>query len=141
MEVQSKEVSKNIACRKGQGDWDLWLLWLTMGYWFSKQTSFFFPPYFILFDWDPNLPTSICRKMMTILDLGWSICTWMWSYDITFQKMSCQWCLKTFLFFNIETHCSIPLYMEEDTCHKFRDIPQEIMCICNKQCLQRWMLR
>jgi hypothetical protein len=87
------------------------------------------------------LPTSICRKMMTILDLGWSICTWMWSYDITFQKMSCQWCLKTFLFFNIETHCSIPLYMEEDTCHKFRDIPQEIMCICSKQCLQCWMLR
>lgn len=52
------------------GDWDLQLPWLAINYQFNEQMSLvYFSTYFFLFGWELDLPTSICKEAMTILDL------------------------------------------------------------------------
>jgi hypothetical protein len=51
-------------------DWDLHLLWLTMGYRFNQQASLAsFSPYFLLFSCHPELPTSIRCDVMVVVSL------------------------------------------------------------------------
>jgi hypothetical protein len=51
-------------------DWDLQLPWLAMGYRFSRQASLsYFSPYFLLFDYEPELPVSIRRNAMAIINM------------------------------------------------------------------------
>jgi hypothetical protein len=51
-------------------DWDLYLPWLTMGCRFNRQASLAsFTPYFLLFGCHPELPTSIRRDVMVVVNL------------------------------------------------------------------------
>jgi hypothetical protein len=56
--------------KKHLGVWDLQSPWLAINYRFNEQMSLVsFSTYFFLFGWELDLPTSICREAMTILDL------------------------------------------------------------------------
>jgi hypothetical protein len=67
------------TCKKGfrkicftgnKKDWDLTLLYITMGYKMSKHTSlFYFTPYFLLFGRHPIPPSSIVTQMDEVVDL------------------------------------------------------------------------
>ncbi len=51
-------------------DWDLWLPWLAMGYRFSWQAFLSsFSSYFLLFDCEHELPTSIRQDVMVIVNM------------------------------------------------------------------------
>jgi len=57
-------------------DWDLALLYITMGYRKSKHASLFhFSPYFLLFGRHPIPPFSIAAQMDSVVDLD-SLATW-----------------------------------------------------------------
>jgi len=52
-------------------DWNLQLPWLAMGYRFNQQASLTsFSLYFLLFARDPELPTSICHNVMTMINFN-----------------------------------------------------------------------
>jgi hypothetical protein len=51
-------------------DWDIQSPWLAMGYQFSHQASLAsFSPYFLLYNQDPNLPTTICHESNEVVNL------------------------------------------------------------------------
>jgi hypothetical protein len=73
------------TCKKGlqkiclignKEDWDLALLYITMGYRMFKHVSLFhFAPYFLLFGRHPIPPFSIAAQMDQVVDLD-SLTTW-----------------------------------------------------------------
>ncbi len=62
---------RKYGLQKGHlGDWDIQSPWLAMGYRFSRQASLAsFSPYFLLYDRDPDLPTTICREFSEVVNL------------------------------------------------------------------------
>ena len=69
------QIVKHGLCKYGLqeghlGDWDLQLLWLAMGYQFSRQASLAsFSPYFLLYGREPNLRAAIRRDVDRVLHL------------------------------------------------------------------------
>jgi hypothetical protein len=66
-----KKALRKYGLQKGHlGDWDIQSPWLAMGYQFSCQTSLAsFSPYFLLYDQNPNLPTTICCESSEVVNL------------------------------------------------------------------------
>jgi hypothetical protein len=65
-----KRALRKYGLQKGHlGDWDIQSPWLAMGYRFSHQASLAsFSPYFLLYDRDPNLPTTIRRESSEVVN-------------------------------------------------------------------------
>jgi hypothetical protein len=60
------------------GDWDIQSPWLTMEYRFSRWASLVsFSPYFIVYDQDLGLPTTICRESSEVVNLD-DLEMWLW---------------------------------------------------------------
>jgi len=71
-----KKGLRKICLTRNKEDWDLALLYITMGYRMSKHTSLFhFSPYFLLFGRHPIPPSSIATQMDQVMDLD-SPSTW-----------------------------------------------------------------
>jgi hypothetical protein len=65
-----KKGLRKICLTKNKEDWDLALLYITMGYKMSKHASLFhFSPYFLLFGRHPIPPSSIVVQMDQVVDL------------------------------------------------------------------------
>jgi len=65
-----KKGLRKICLTKNKEDWDLALLYITMGYRMSKHASLFhFSPYFLLFGKHPIPPSSIVVQMDQVVDL------------------------------------------------------------------------
>ncbi len=66
-----KRALRKYGMQKGHlGDWDIQSPWLAMGYRFSRQTSLAsFSPYFLLYDQDLDLPTTIHRESNEVVNL------------------------------------------------------------------------
>jgi hypothetical protein len=66
----------NICLTKNKEDWDMTLLYITMGYMMSKHASLsHFSPYFLLFGRHPIPPSSIANQMDQVVDLDFPT-TW-----------------------------------------------------------------
>ncbi len=66
-----KRALHKYGLQKGHlGDWDIQSPWLAMGYQFNRQASLAsFSPYFLLYNRDPDLPTTICRESSEVVNL------------------------------------------------------------------------
>jgi transposase InsO family protein len=66
-----KKTLRKYGLQKGHlGDWDIQSPWLAMGYRFSRQASLaLFSPYFLLYDQDLDLPTTIRRESNEVVNL------------------------------------------------------------------------
>jgi hypothetical protein len=71
-----KKGLRKICLNKNKEDWDLALLYITMGYMMSKHASLsHFSPYFLLFGRHPIPPSSIAAQINQVVDLD-SLTTW-----------------------------------------------------------------
>jgi hypothetical protein len=71
-----KKGLRKICLTRNKKDWDMALLYITMGYMMSKHTSWFhLSPYFLLFERHPIPPSSIVAQMDQVVNFD-SPATW-----------------------------------------------------------------
>jgi hypothetical protein len=92
--------------KKKLGDWDHQLPWLAINYQFNEQMSLVsFSTYLFLSGWELDLPTSICKEVMTVLDLD----------DPSVQMHACDHKAKLFKKIMLMVFESIVIVKYQDT--------------------------